>query len=233
MEVDWRIFVAAFVITSIIFGAILFSNSVMNNTREDSVAERMNSVIKEYEDMQTVLWMSEFLGENATCVAMQGMITQMNKGLWELGSKIDQYRQVTEEFAEDPFYIQQKAEFNRREVLYLSTLEGMKERCSINQTIIAYFYRKKELCPDCDAQSFVLRDIKNDLSNMDKTEELAIFSFDADMGIVPVDLLAQYYNISQYPCVVIEGKSHCGLYDKSELMGLICKTSALSTCPEK
>jgi hypothetical protein len=232
MEIDWRIFAAAFVITAIIFGAIIFSNSMMNSTREDAVAERMASVIQEYEDMQTVLWMSEFLGENATCVAMQSMINQMNKGLWELGSKIDQYRQVTEEFSKDPFYIQQKTEFNRREVLYLSTLEGMKERCSINQTIISYFYRKKELCPDCDAQSFVISDIKKELENMGNENELAVFSFDADMGVVPVELLTKYYNISRYPCVVIEDKPYCGLYDKSELMGIICDTSRLSICPK-
>jgi hypothetical protein len=232
MEVDWRIFVAAFVITSIILGAILFSNTLMNNSRENAVADRMDSVIKEYEDMQTVLWMSEFLGENATCVAMQGMINQMNNGLWELGSKIDQYREVTEEFTQDPFYLQQKTEFNRREVLYLSTLEGMKKRCNINQTVISYFYRKKEICPDCDSQSFVLHDIKKELEKEGLETELAVFSFDADIGVVPVELLIQYYNITQYPCVVIEDKPYCGLYGKSALMDMICEISPISTCIE-
>lgn len=230
MEVDSRIFVAAFLVTAIIFGAIMLSNSFMNSSREDAVLERMNLVIEEYENMQTVLWMSEFMGENATCVAMQGMINQMNKGLWELGSKIDQYRQVTEEFTKDPFYIQQKTEFNRREVLYLSTLEGLKERCSINQTIISYFYQKSETCPDCDAQSFVLYDIKKDLGKQGAEDELAIFSFDADLGIVPVELLLQYYNISSYPCIVIEGKPYYGLHDKGEVLSKLCETSSLPIC---
>lgn len=232
MEIDSRIFVVAFFITSIILGAILLSNSYMNSSREDAVEDRMNTVIQEYENMQTVLWMSEFLGENATCVAMQGMIIQMNKGLWELGSKIDQYRQVTEEFAEDPFYLQQKAEFNRREALYLSTLEGLKKRCSINQTVVSYFYRKKELCPDCDPQSFVLYDLKKELEKQGRENEIALFSFDADLDIVPVGLLIKYYNITEYPCMVIEGKPYCGLYDKEALLGVLCGVSPLSLCQD-
>jgi hypothetical protein len=233
MEIDWKIFAGGFVITLIIFVAILYSNTLMNTTREDTVVTRMKDVVQEYEDMQAVLWMSEFLGQESSCIALNSMISRMNQGLWDLGGKIDQYRQVTEEFATDPFYIDQKREFNRQEVLYFSTLKGLKDRCHINQTVLSYFYLKKEECPDCDAQSFVLLDIKKDLENMDKSDELAIFSFDANMDLATIELLTKYYNLTSYPCIVIEDKVYCGLYDKQALTEVLCNTTNLSICKQK
>jgi hypothetical protein len=230
MEVDGRLFMAGFVITLIIFGAVIFSNSLMNSQREDTVAIKMDTIVKDYEDMQTVLWMSELLGQESGCIALESMITKMNTGLWDLGKKIDEYRKVTEEFAKDPFYIAQKREFNRQEVLYFSTLQSMNEKCNINQTIISYFYKKKEECPDCDAQSFVLQDIKRDLETQNMENELAIFSFDTDLDLVTIDLLTKFYNVTSYPCIVIENISYCGLYDKNTLTSILCEHTNLSIC---
>lgn len=230
MAVKKRIFLIGFVITVLIFISIVLSNSLINEKREDVVVDRMNAVVEEYEDMQTLLLMSDFFGEEATCVALKRMLANMNKELWGLGQRIDSYRMVTEEFRKNPFYVEQKKTFNRREVLYFSMLKRMKEMCDLNQTIVTYFYRKKEECPDCDAQSFVLSDIKHDLENIDRDEELAIFSFDVNMELPSIDLLVEVYNVTEYPCVIIENTPHCGLRDKDELKSLLCSASKLSIC---
>jgi hypothetical protein len=230
VEIDWRVFMVGFIITSILFASILYSNALVNTSRESAVQTRMANVIKEYEDMQTVLWMSEFMGEKSNCIALQSMTSRMNKGLWELGTKIDQYRQVTEEFATDPFYVEQKREFNRQEVMYFTNLKGMKERCMMNQTILSYFYKKKEECPDCDAQSFILADIKKEIENTGKEDELAVFSFDANTDLISLELLTAYYNITQYPCMVFEDKAYCGLRTKTETLDILCNVTSLSIC---
>lgn len=231
MALDKRIFLIGLLITSLIFLAIVFSNGLINDKREQTVAERMDSIVKEYEDMQTLLLMAEFFGEEATCVALESMLQNMNKGLWNLGIKIDSYRQVTEEFMKDPFYLEQKREFNRKEVLYFSMLKKMKEMCGVNQTIVSFFYKKKEDCPDCDAQSFVLSDIRHDLEKLKKDEELAIFSFDANMGLPAINLLIKFYNVDSYPCLVIGNEPHCKLYNKKELTNVLCEKDQLSFCP--
>ncbi|MBD3164468.1 hypothetical protein GF323_04660 [Candidatus Woesearchaeota archaeon] len=190
----------------------------------------MNEIVAEYEDIQTLMLMSDFFGENYTCTALQTVLVSMNKGLWELGIKIDQYRQVTEEFMKDPFYLEQKKEFNRKEILYFSMMKKMKEMCGINQTIITYFYRKKEECPDCDAQSFVLSDIKRDLENMGKDEEIAIFSFDSNLDLPAINMLLVYYNVTEFPCMIIDDEKHCGLYNKNNLEKILCDENSLSIC---
>lgn len=225
-----RIFLVGFLITSIIFLSILFLNNSINSQREKAVIERMNNVVGEYENIQTLIFMSEFFGQDSTCIGLQSTLTTMDKGLWDLGLKIDLYRQVTENFIQDPFYVEQKTEFNRKEVLYFAMLKKMKEMCKLNQTILSFFYKKKEYCPDCDPQSFVLADIKRDLEKIHKGEELAIFSFDSDLDMPSISLLTKVYNISSYPSIVIGNTTYSGLYNKKELTKLLCSEKKLSIC---
>lgn len=202
----------------------------MNNKREETVIKRMDQMVEEYEDIQTLLLMSEFFGEEATCVALESILANMNKEIWNLGSKLDSYRQVTEEFMEDPFYQDQKKRFNRREVLYFSVLKKMKDMCKLNQTVVSFFYRKKEFCSDCDAQSFVLSDLKRNLEKIKKDEEVPMFSFDVDTNLPSINLLTTFYNITNYPCIVIEDKPYCKLHNKKQLISLLCKESTLPIC---
>ena len=230
MEIDKNLFIKGLLITMLLFLVVLSLNITINSRREDVLIDKMDSVVQEYEDMQALMFMSEFFGEEATCIALQSMLYELNKGLWDLGLKIDLYRQAREEFMQDPFYIQQKKEFNRKEVLYFSMLRKMKEMCKINQTIVSFFYRRKDFCLDCDAQSFVLSDIKHDLTKLGEDEELPVFSFDADMGIPAINLLIKFYNITQYPCMIIGDKKHCGLYNKKDTLNIICSHGKNPLC---
>jgi len=224
------LFLTGLLITSILFITILFFNNLANNQREKAVLDRMNSVVGEYENMQTLIFMSEIFGQDSTCVGLQSTLSTMDKGLWDLGIKIDLYRQVTENFMHDPFYVEQKTEFNRKEVLYFAMLKKMKDMCAINQTIVSYFYKKKEECPDCDAQSFVLADIKRDLENINKENELAIFSFDTDLGLSSINLLARVYNVTSYPSIVVGNATYSGLHNKKETINILCREKKLSIC---
>lgn len=220
-----RILLIALLITLLIFITIYFSNIILNKGREKAILERMDTLLENYEDMQTLSLMSDVFGEEVTCLSMNARLLDMNKEIWDTGRKIDAYRAVTEEFMKDPFYLEQKKRFNRNEVLYFSMLKKMKDWCQVNQSVILFFYKKKEDCPDCDAQSFVLTDIKKELGN-----EIAIFSFDGNLEIAPVNILAQYYNITNYPCVVVDEKPYCGLYNKDEMMEILCGYKSFSLC---
>jgi len=226
-----RIFFTGFVITGLIFISIMFANSLMNDKREGAVMERMNQVVEEYEEMQNLLIMSEFFGEESTCVALENMLYNMNKGLWDLGKKIDSYREATQEFLKDPFYQEQKRQFNRKQSLYFSIMKRLEDKCEFNQTIVSYFYKKKEYCENCDAVSFVLSDIRNDLENIEKEDELLIFSFDADLDLPSINLLTRFYNITEYPSIVIGDNVYPGLFNKKQLKSVLCEEAELSICP--
>jgi hypothetical protein len=121
---------------------------------------------------------------------------------------------ATEEFQKDQFYLDQKKKFNENQILYLLFLTKVDKECALNQDIVTFFYRNSEDCRKCDDQSFVLTDIKEQLEN-----NVSIFSFDMDLNITNIDILAQYYEVDELPCTIINEKKYCGIRDKDFIMG--------------
>lgn len=226
MEVSKKIFISAAFITAALLLVIYYFNFFLNTQRERVVTERMQEILDEYQEIQTLSLMSNVFGREKACISLESTLAHLDKTIWDAGIKIDRYRQVTEEFTKDPFYVRQKKNFNRNEVVYFSMLKEMKDWCLFNQTIVLYFYKKKEDCPKCDDQSFVLTDINKDID-----AEIAIFSFDVDLGLPSVDTLQLFYNITSYPCIVVEESTYCGLYDKNNLLRILCSHKNLSVCP--
>ena len=208
-----------------LFISIYSFNLFLNTQREQAIIDRMEEVLDEYQEIQALSLMSDVFGKEMTCLSLKKRLAHMDKTLWETGLKIDKYREVTEKFITDPFYINQKKKFNRNEIIYFSMLKEMKDWCEFNQTVILYFYRKKEFCGDCDAQSFVLTDLNKEIG-----DEIAIFSFDSDLELPSVSTLELFYNITSYPCMVVEDDTYCGLYDKNSLVDVICKYRDISLC---
>ena len=149
----------------------------------------------------------------------------MDKTLWDTGIKIDKYREATERFITDPFYLDQKRKFNRNEIVYFLMLQNLKQWCEFNQTIILFFYKKKEDCSDCDAQSFVLTDLNKEIDS-----EIAIFSFDSNLELPSIRTLELFYNITSYPCLIIGENTYCELHNKDNLIGMLCDYKEISLC---
>lgn len=227
-KVSKTLFVVGFIITLLIFVTVFAFNGTLNDVRNNFISNEMNKVIVDYENMQTLIFMSDIYGDNSTCIVYENLLSEMNKGLWDLGTKIDQYRQASENFQKDSFYIEQKKIFNRKEVLYFAMMNDMNNKCDKDITLISYFYIKKEECPKCDAQSFVLSDLKNELKKIKSEDQLAIFSFDSDMHIPGIDLLLNFYNITNYPAITINDKSYEGLHSKDMLLEILCKETDLN-----
>ncbi|MBN4049026.1 hypothetical protein JYT91_00245 [archaeon AH-315-M20] len=185
----------------------------------------MEDILDRYQEIQTLSLMSDVFGKEMTCLSLENTLIHMDKTLWDTGIKIDRYREATEKFITDPFYLNQKKKFNRNEVIYYSMLQNMKQWCEFNQTTILYFYKKKEDCPDCDAQAFVLTDL-----NKEVDPEVAIFSFDSDLQLPSINTLELFYNITSYPCMVVENYTYCGLHNKNDLIDIICDRKNISLC---
>ncbi|MBN2458819.1 hypothetical protein JXB28_00915 [Candidatus Woesearchaeota archaeon] len=212
MEVKKSIFLIALLITAFLLSTILLLGDFLNNERKSNVEERME-IISDLNDIQTFSLLSDVYGNKLACLAFKSKLADWDKTLWNLGLKLEQYRVATEEFQKDPFYIEQKKKFNENELLYMAFLTKAKNECNLTQNIISFFYRKSELCKKCDDQSFVLTDVKRMLE-----DQVSIFSFDSDLNITSVQLLERYYEIDQYPCIVINEEKFCGIQDRNFIL---------------
>ena len=225
MVIKKNIFVYAAIITVLLLLLIYWLNFYFNSLREDDVVDRMEEILDEYQEIQALSLMNDVFGGNITCLSLENTLSYMDKTLWDTGIKIDRYREATEQFSIDPFYQDQKRKFNRNEIIYFSMLKRMKDQCEFNQTVILYFYKKKEDCPDCDAQAFVLTDLNREID-----PEIAIFSFDSNLDLASTRTLGLFYNITHFPCIVVEENAYCGLKDKNQVVDILCGYRGHSIC---
>jgi hypothetical protein len=226
MEVSRWVFAKAFVITILVLVSIYSLNVFLNSKREIRVANDLDETLETMEEMQALTQLMEEFGKNATCLTLKSELKLLDRQTWKLGDNIEAYHKLTQEYMSDPNYYKQKRKFNRQEVLYLSLLRQIRTKCDINQSIILYFYRRLENCTQCDKQAFVLTHMNQKID-----EELAIFSFDSDLDISSVNVLRDVYGVNEYPCIVIEDGTYCGLRDRDEVERILCeRTPYLSIC---
>ncbi|MCX6695332.1 MAG: hypothetical protein NTU61_03465 [Candidatus Altiarchaeota archaeon] len=225
MEVDRSIFLKAFVITVLLFISLYSLNVYLNSQREVVLDARMNEILEEFDEVQALTSLMKVFGENATCLTLKSRMKLLDTKIWKLGDKIDSYRQISRDYMNDPYYQIQKEKFNRQEVIYFTILKEMKSQCDLNQTEVLYFYRNSQDCKQCDDQSYVLNYYNNRID-----PEIATFSFDADLNLTSVDVLLSIYNVTEYPCIVVEGDTNCGLQNSDQMKEILCRRNNLSIC---
>lgn len=227
MALDKRLSLAAFLITLFLLATILLLGDFFNDEREEYITTQIQETYNNLNEMQTFTLMSEIYGDEMACLAFKSKLKKLDTSLWDLGIKIDQYRVASEEFQKDPFYLQQKKIFNENEVFYLMLLAKIHKHCTYNQEVVSFFYRNSADCKKCDDQSFILTDIKKKAK-----DEISIFSFDADLNLTTINLLLQYYGITEFPCVVIRDNKYCGIQDTDFIITTLCESGTLSLCSE-
>ncbi|MEK6808585.1 MAG: hypothetical protein AABY14_02770 [Nanoarchaeota archaeon] len=201
-----NVFLLALVITVVLLSTIVFVNKTLDRQREKFIERKVEEVNNAFNEMQSLMLMGDVYGDRMICLIFNDRLKELDESVWETGRKIEQYRIVSEEFFKSPFYRYQKEVFNEKEVFYLHLLKVVKQKCNFTQPIILFFYKNSKECKKCDDQSFVLRDINKDID-----EEISVFSFDMDINLTTLNILNNYYNIDQYPCLVIEDRKFCGM----------------------
>lgn len=227
MEMKNQLYILAFIITCFLLATLIIIGDVFDSKREEAITGLIQDTYNNLNEMQTFMLMSEIYGDEMACLAFRSKLSELDKTLWELGIKLDRYRIATEQFEKDPFYLTQKRVFNENEVFYLMLLAKVNSVCDYNQDVISFFYRNAESCGDCDAQSFVLTDIKRDVD-----QDISIFSFDTELGLTSIELLTRYYKINGYPCLVINDETFCGMRDRQFIVDKLCETSDIALCAE-
>lgn len=222
-----KTFVLAGVLTVLLFLSIYSLNLFFDSQREGRIDDDMEGLLEDIEDIEASYYLMEHLAaRNGSCEPLIEQLNYLESRLWKLDERIKRYRDAQEAFTSEEFYIKEKKRLNRREIIQLSLLSRVKNMCDYNQTVILYFYGNCRTDPNCGEQGFVLSYINERID-----PEIAILSFDGDRDVQVVRTLMKAYNVTQYPCIVIEDSTYCGLRDREEVERLLCENSPyLSIC---
>ncbi len=100
-----------------------------------------------------------------------------------------------------------------REYLLVTRIE---ERCNRSYPIILYFYSNAGDCPACEAQGYVIDDVRRNAGR-----PILTYSFDINSNSTVVRTLAGQYGVHAAPATVVNGKTINGYASGSQIEGLL------------
>jgi hypothetical protein len=213
-QLDKRILITALIITTMIFVSGVIVGINLNQQKVDIIYSSLIDVNRELENFQIETLFFKTFGENATCPLLNSRLSYINKQTNDLGNKLELYRGNTKE--KDDTYIKLRSEYTRITITYWLLAKEMRESCH-NTDYITTVYFFSENCADCDSQSFILTYYKEILG-----DKLLNFAIDTTYPEPSLEVLKNYYNINEYPTLVIEDNKYVGLVDKEKMRLIFC-----------
>lgn len=225
-----KTFILAGIMTVTLFIIIYSLNSFIDSQRQQKLNVGMDSIIEDIEDIEASYSLIDYLeAENGSCESMISQMNYLESNLWKFDERIRRYKDAQEAFGSEDFYITEKRRLNRREVMQLSLIGRLKNTCHYNDTVILYFYGNCKNETNCGEQGYVLSYINEKID-----PEITILSFDGDRDVQVVNTLMKAYNVTKFPCIVVEGSTYCGLHDRDQVEKILCEKSPnLSICNNK
>ena len=201
-QFDKRTIAAAMLISALLFMSGIGVGYTLNKEKLSGIEKHMDTVIKDMQDFQLQFLFFDVLGENATCPLLENTLSRINEESYEIGTRLDQYAQVNE-IKDEREYETLKREYSRILVSYWLLANKLKEVCSSSASTVIFFIGKN--CKECDNQAFVLTYLKEKLG-----EKILIFTLDLSLDEPSIEVLKEYYNVTKYPSLVIDGKMFSG-----------------------
>ncbi|MBU0898288.1 MAG: hypothetical protein KKB03_03400 [Nanoarchaeota archaeon] len=204
-----KIIVSAIIITAILFGGGLFTGYVISEGALNIFDTNINDISKDVDNFQLQFLFLDVLGENATCPLLEGTMNEINAESYDIGTRLDIYGadKIDINLKE---YIDLKKDYSRLLITYWLLSKKMQDVCGSNANTIVYFY--EDSCTDCDTQGFILTHLKTK-----HNENLLVFALDGTLDEPSVKALKEFYNIKQYPSIIVNGQLYERIYTADEL----------------
>ena len=211
------------IISALIISAILFSSGVyvgflLNREKLSFIETHIDKVNTEMENFQLQFLFFDILGESATCPLLRSTFKEINEESYDIGTKLDQYASDNE-LKDVEEYDNLKKEYSRIIVSYWLLSNKLKGACGLDAATIIFFIDKE--CPECDDQSFVLTYLKEKFG-----DKVLIFTLDGGMKEPSIEVLREYYNVTSYPAIVVNGKRFDGLTKTDVILQRINETDS-------
>ncbi len=205
----------AFFFTLAVFIIGLMVGIIISTQRTSYLEEAVEIQKSEYESLQLQsLFLSTAQGHE-TCAAFTKTLEKNLNKLEDDRKKLESY--ILQNDFEN--YELVKRNYILSEIRYWLLAKQTKDLCERTTTSILYFYSNVDgKCPDCTPQGLILSYIKKEFGS-----DVLIFAMDGDFTREPmVEILKEYYQVTEYPAIVIEDESYKGLQTKEFILQELC-----------
>ena len=189
---DKKKYLVTFIITAVIFSAMLYINSIIDQKRVVDVKGVQDQISLDLLSSET-----QFnLLREASCENI-GSSTVLSTELNSLAKKLS-YLESNDTGQPNPELTYLKKYYSLLEIKDFILMKQINQKCSSKPISILYFYGNKSDCADCEKMSYVLTELREEYP------ELRIYSFDTNLNLSAIDTLKSVYHINplKLPSVV-------------------------------
>ena len=211
--------IAALLISGLLFSAGLFVGYTAGKEKLSQVESELVDISSDVENFQLQMLFIDTLGEKATCPLLSAQLSEINQKADSVGTRLEQYLQGSLT-GEDVDFNKLSESYARVLTSYWLLATKFQQACETNVTTVVFFVSKacNELSPNpCDDQGFVLSYFKGVFK-----DDLLVFTLRADLSEPSIHVLRDYYNVTEYPTIVVNGEKHEGFVPKAELEAILC-----------
>jgi len=208
-RLDKRLLLSALIITGLIFFSGFSIGYSFNTGKLSAVESDIATVTKDIQNFQLEFLMFDVLGEKSACPLLSSTLSEINVRSEKIGNRLEMLSPDSE-IKDYASYVEMKKEYSRVLLGYWLLANKFKKACESNISTVVYFYANQ--CDSCGDQSFVLTYLKKRYN-----ETLLIFALDADLEEPSVRTIKEFYNVTVYPTLVIDGAIMAG-FQKTEVL---------------
>jgi len=185
-----------FLITTLVFLLGLYFGYLITNSKLRDISE-----ITQQLQTQTTTTEIEYLLFNEEPCLLE-IPDRVGDELYQLASKLTFMEEHLGKKDKEVLIL--KEYYSLLEMRHWLLLKKIKRECERDTNLILYFYG--ESCNSCDEQGFLLTYLREKYPEL----KLSVYSFDADLQNSALVSLKRFYNVSEYPALIINDKAYSG-----------------------
>jgi len=210
-KISSKKYLIAFILTLLVFSGGVILGFTLDNVRlEDS----KQIALKEKVNLRSIQLQQQYIDSGqADCKTLNKVLEE---NINQLGLKMETVQEYDKNsvFNQEEFDLQLQDYF-LTEIQFLLTSQEIDLKCSRDSVKVVYFYDENNQ----DTQGDILAYLKKKFGS-----KLLVFSFDSTFQHEPmIPILLSSHKITEYPSLVINGKTYSGHQPVKQLISTICE----------
>ncbi|MCS7109668.1 MAG: hypothetical protein NZ903_02640 [Candidatus Micrarchaeota archaeon] len=200
-KISWNLYINAFVISLIIFGAGIWFGIQIEKAATAQISERIENVGEKISTLSVLMLLEN---EKEYCPYLKEQMMMFERETYQLGEEIE--------------YMEEKKGGN--EIIKIEYMElefrdyllskKMNQICNERQNLILYFVNS-ENCEICRKQGDIITSIR-------KRTNTKVYTFDMAINSSLVEILKRKYRIDTVPSIVINDEIYSGFMDEEAII---------------
>lgn len=208
--IDWKKYILAFIITSLILGSVLYVNGIFEQKRLGNAKLIRDQIALDLLSSETQF---NLLRETSCSnISSNALSEELNSLSRTLG-----YMEANDTSGTNQELVYLKKYYSLLEIKDYLLMTELRSKCGLKPLSILYFYGKKEFCPECEKTETVLTFLRQ------QYPELRVYSFDTTLSLSALGTLTSIFDVkdTELPAIVIGNQKYIGFKSIDEIKALL------------